>query len=152
MKWLVNWFSNMNEMSRPLVHEAHFDPITYTTVEHFYQAMKFKDEDRRKSIAAIPSPYGAKKRAQFWKEHVDPKWRERSESVMWAGLCWKFRGGSPEALVLASTYDVELVEWNNWHDNFWGWCICDRCSSSDIRPLNKLGKQLMDIREGLCND
>ena len=31
------------------------------------------------------------------------------------------------AVALIATGDIELVEKNNWHDNFWGDCSCLRC-------------------------
>ena len=51
---------------------------------------------------------------------------------------------------LLATGDEELVEGNEWHDNYWGNCTCDNCK--DIPGRNQLGKTLMkvraDIREG----
>ena len=44
---------------------------------------------------------------------------------------------------LLSTGDLELIECNNWHDNFWGSCSCPKCNDSG---LNHLGKILMKIR------
>lgn len=46
--------------------------------------------------------------------------------------------------------DIDIVEDNNWHDNFWGNCNCDKCKN--IVHLNYLGKILMDVREILKNE
>ncbi len=43
----------------------------------------------------------------------------------------------------------EIVEYNHWHDNFWGDCLCDRCKHIDGE--NMLGKMLMAIRCWDCN-
>jgi len=144
MRWLVNWFSNFEKMDKPMAHNG----LLYETVEHFYAAMKTEDLDVRAKIAAMSYPGQAKKYAA--KIPLVEDWDSIKESVMWTALQWKFRRGSMWGDILASTYDVELVEWNNWHDNFWGWCVCHRCANNyDIMPKNKLGKMLMQIREGL---
>ena len=46
---------------------------------------------------------------------------------------------------LLDTGDVELIEGNTWHDNYWGNCTCSKCSG--IIGRNQLGKTLMNIRE-----
>ena len=48
---------------------------------------------------------------------------------------------------LLETGDEGIVEWNNWHDNIWGDCICLKCE--DIVGTNHLGKLLMRIRTEL---
>jgi predicted NAD-dependent protein-ADP-ribosyltransferase YbiA (DUF1768 family) len=47
---------------------------------------------------------------------------------------------------LLETGELELIEGNNWHDNFWGSCSCPKCGSGG---LNYLGKILMRIRAEL---
>lgn len=49
-----------------------------------------------------------------------------------------------------ATGDAFLEEGNHWHDNRWGRCSCERCSSK-IAP-NWLGKILMEIRAELNED
>ena len=48
---------------------------------------------------------------------------------------------------LLSTGDVEIIEGNYWHDNFWGDCYCKKCKN--IPGQNKLGKILMQKRNTL---
>ncbi len=51
---------------------------------------------------------------------------------------------SPFYEKLMATGDVQIIEGNTWHDNFWGDCSCDSCK--DIVGQNHLGKILMSIR------
>ena len=48
---------------------------------------------------------------------------------------------------LFATGDAELIEGNDWHDNYWGNCECPRCVS--IEGQNHLGKILMRVRNNL---
>jgi ribA/ribD-fused uncharacterized protein len=99
-------------------------------------------------IASCPTPAAAKKMAA--KVDLVEDWEKVKESVMWTALRWKFQKGSKWGDILASTYNVELIEWNNWHDNYWGWCVCHRCSTKEgLMPQNKLGHLLMEQRMNL---
>ena len=40
-----------------------------------------------------------------------------------------------------------IVERNNWHDNYWGDCVCEKCKA--VEGKNNLGKLLMQIRKEL---
>jgi hypothetical protein len=42
------------------------------------------------------------------------------------------------------------LEGNNWHDNTWGNCLCDKCKG--IEGKNLLGNILMQVREELCSE
>lgn len=39
-----------------------------------------------------------------------------------------------------------IIEHNEWHDNYWGSCTCNRCK--DRKFNNYLGQLLMKIRDG----
>jgi hypothetical protein len=56
----------------------------------------------------------------------------------------KYSKGSQLAEMLLITEDAELIEFNVWHDNFYGNCECLKCK--DIVGRNELGKILMKIR------
>ena len=140
MKWLVNWFSNMEEFDDLMYH----DGIYYRTVEHFFQALKFEDMEHRASIAAMPSPYDAKKEAKQCRDLIREDWLKIRNSVMWTALSWKFRKGTKWGKILLSTAPRELIEWNNWHDNYWGHCICEKCINKEHK--NMLGKYIMARR------
>jgi predicted NAD-dependent protein-ADP-ribosyltransferase YbiA (DUF1768 family) len=62
------------------------------------------------------------------------------------GLRKKFASGTSHCRRLLDT-PGEIVENNNWHDNFWGKCRCNNCTKRVHR--NELGKLLMKIRDEL---
>lgn len=142
--WIVNWFSNMLPLDEPFIYQG----TRYNTSENFYQAMKLpKDRvDLRKKIAAM-TPCEAKKaiksRQQFrWRED----WTDtESLKVMEYILKVKFDGKNWRRKLLLSK-DYELVEWNNWGDNFWG------CNPWTGEGNNNLGKILMKIRDDVQNN
>ena len=118
------------------------DGITYPTVEHFFQAMKSKDVEGRKKIAAAPTPGKAKRLGRTIELRKD--WEEIKDTVMWSGLRHKFQIPKLREKLLA-TGNEELIEGNFWCDNTWGNCLCAECQ--DIPGRNMLGMLLMKVRE-----
>jgi len=130
----MNWFSNMFPFEEPMIYQG----IKYRTVEHFYQAMKTKDFLKRQEIAALSSPYYAKKVGKKLKVRDD--WNIIKLPAMEFALKWKFKEGTIWHEILKNTKNEELVEWNNWGDTYWG---------KDIKTKegeNNLGKLLMNLR------
>ena len=122
-------------------NEIEFEGITYPTNEHFFQAMKTLDIDKRRQIANCLTPGQAKRMGR--QVALRPDWEEVKEDVMFLGLCLKF---ADEQLAdwLVETGDELLVEGTTWHDNEWGNCSCPKCKN--IEGKNKLGKLLMKVR------
>ena len=118
------------------------DGIIYPTVEYAFQAYKTTDINKRKEIAAQPTPGKAKRLGRHVKMRDD--WREIRIDIMYIALKEKFRDLELRTKLLA-TGNSELVEGNTWSDNFWGDCHCPKCR--DIKGENNLGKLLMKIRE-----
>ena len=118
------------------------DGITYPTVEHFFQAMKSKDVEGRKKIAAAPTPGKAKRLGRTIELRKD--WEEIKVDVMKFGLTEKFRIPKLREKLLA-TGNEELIEGNFHHDNTWGNCLCAKCQNKPGR--NMLGMLLMKVRE-----
>ena len=150
-----NWFSNMMPLDEPFVYGGKMEKrekarsllrklpgIEFRTVENFYQAMKAPKSDwsTRKRIASM-NPYEAKR---YWKGQQPRRdWKQISLDVMEYALRIKFAKGTSWHRKLMAT-DGEIVEWNNWHDKFWGRCVCRRCKKEGD---NHLGKLLMKIRD-----
>lgn len=137
-----NWFSNMLPLDEPFVYQG----VKYKTSEHFYQAMKLpKDRiDLRAQIAGM-NQYQAKLAIR---DKVKYPWRsdwsrELGLEVMEYILRVKFRKGTSWAAKLIETGDEQIVEFNNWGDEFWGWDIRTK------RGENNLGKILMKLRSEL---
>lgn len=134
--YIRNWFSNFEFMDVPFV----YDGISYWTAENFYQAMKSNDISDRVRISK-KSPTEAKRSGRKVKLRQD--WDKVKIDVMRTVLRHKFAKGSR----WRERLDTELepiVEINNWHDNFWGDCKCERCKS--IVGLNCLGRILEEIK------
>lgn len=140
-KYIKNWFSNMLPFDKPMVYQG----IEFLTVENFYQAMKLPKvrTDLRQKIAKM-SPFEAKKNIRDklnfpW----DSEWdRDKALRVMRYALEWKFQKGSDwyRKLMITKDLGLELVEWNNWSDVWYGKDIKTR------KGENHLGKLLMEIR------
>ena len=125
--------------------------IEYATLEHAYQAAKTYDETEKKYIAEAATPGQAKRRGQ--KVQTIPRWDERKISVMATLLRAKFKPGTEWAKKLLATGAVTLVEFNNWHDTFWGRCTGD-CKKGPHKPegTNWLGVLLMERRSHLLHE
>ena len=66
---------------------------------------------------------------------------------MESGLRYKFSKHNPKLRQkLLDTNGVELVEYNYWHDVFWG--VCKKTEVGE----NHLGKLIMKIREEVDNE
>jgi N-glycosidase YbiA len=110
----------------------------YPSVEHAYQAAKTTNPLMRRTIQHIATPGGAKKAAQLIARR--PDWQDISIRVMERLLRQKFQHEALAKMLLA-TGDQELIEGNNWGDEFWG--------QVDGKGENNLGKLLMKIRDEL---
>jgi ribA/ribD-fused uncharacterized protein len=117
----------------------------FPTPENLYQALKTKDESIREKFMHI-SPTEAKKLGKTIPLRED--WEEIKLPVMqyvqerrFEDSYWKWR--------LLGTKDEELVEYNYWHDNFWGVCTCSKCEG---KGQNHLGKIIMGIRLTLLTE
>ena len=131
-----NWFSNFQPFDTPLVA----DGISYPTVEHYYQASKSLCPDQRQHIASQPSASMAKRAGRLIA--LRPDWDEIKNSVMNFALRYKFKPTSSWGLRLRITTG-EIVEYNYWHDTYWGICTCNKCCNTG---KNMLGIMLMNIR------
>lgn len=119
------------------------DGIYYPTVEHYFQAMKTLNIEKRKEIAAASTPGRAKRLGRT--VELRPDWEEVKIDVMRNGLAYKFAHHSDLRRKLIATGDQYLEEGNHWCDNFWGSCHCLKCQ--DKVGQNNLGKLLMQLRE-----
>lgn len=137
-------FSNFDPMHAPILYEG----LKYETTEHFFQAMKSKDISHRVCVSRTNSPGSAK--AMGRRVRLRPDWSQIREDVMMFGLLHKFAEGTDWRRRLDATGDAIIVEWNTWHDNIWGQCVCERCR--DRKGWNLLGKALMKIRDGEVQD
>ena len=140
MRWRRNWFSNFLPFDKPFVYLG----ISYPTVEHYYQAMKTLDKKDRKRISLCSTPGQAKKLGN--QVHLRKFWDSHKLAYMETALKYKFNEGTTWHKKLIES-SGDLIEWNCWHDNYWGNCYCPKCIS--IRGQNYLGIILMKLRSQL---
>lgn len=126
-----------------------YEGLWYPTVEHAYQASKSTDQEYRKEISELPVKRAGKAKRKGREVRLRPEWDEIFKlDMMEKFLRLKFKDGFL-AKKLLETDPQELVEGNQWHDNYWGNCFCDNC---DTLGRNMLGKLLMKIREDMKNE
>ena len=133
-----NWFSNFKPFEIPLKYQG----LVYKTPEHFYQALKTLNKKEREDICYSSTPGQAKRLGRKCKVRAD--WEIIKLRVMENALRYKFQPGTKWNKMLKESKG-EIVEWNTWHDNFWGNCTCSKCVN--IKGKNHLGKILMKLRE-----
>ena len=125
-----------------------YDGIIYPTNEHFFQAMKTLDQEKRKQIAEARTPGAAKRMGRQVQLRED--WEEVKYTVMRVGVERKFDAHPELASKLIATNDCILIEGNSWHDNTWGSCFCSKCAA--IAGKNWLGEILMQRRKELISE
>jgi ribA/ribD-fused uncharacterized protein len=112
------------------------------TVEHFFQAMKAITFETAMEILRVETPREAKQIGRTIK--IKENWDKEKLETMEFLIRKKFEDKELRRK-LVETGDVELVEGNYWHDNFWGDCNCKKCK--DIKGENHLGIILMKVRK-----
>lgn len=131
-----SWLSNMADC------EIKYGDLVFKSTEAFYQAMKTKDKD----IRALFTKYdGQTSKREGRKLSLRSDWEIVKDDVMKFALSKKF-SKEPFKSLLLSTGDVDIIEGNYWHDNYFGICSCAKCGN---KGLNKLGKMIMEIRNNL---
>lgn len=129
---VYNWLSNFYRV------DVCLDNITYSSVEHAYQAAKTINADEREMIRNASTAGKAKKLGRGVEQRKD--WTNIRLDVMLDLLRQKFKDPDLKAKLL-NTADALLVEGNWWKDYFWG--VCNGIGS------NHLGRLLMKVREEL---
>ena len=129
--------------------EVEYEGITYPSVEHAYQAAKTLDKEWREIIRRASKPGDAKRLGKALKENglIRQDWQQVSLKIMTELVARKFIKHRELGMVLKGTGNEEIVEINNWHDNFYGSCTCARCAK-EVKH-NHLGRILMEVRKSL---
>lgn len=117
------------------------DELVWPTVEHYFQAMKFDDQDYLIRVNQAPSPDKARKMGRSRFKKIRQDWAKVKQTVMTRGVYIKCRSHPLVAEALLSTDENKLVE-NSQYDYFWG---CGR----DRRGKNTYGQVLMNVRNKL---
>jgi len=137
-----NWFSNFIAFDIPLIYiDPGHPPLSYNTPEHFYQAMKSLSHNEHKLIADAKTAAIAKKLGKTI--NIRPDWNNIKLNVMNYTLIYKFTKNTSHGQKLIKTLGP-IIEYNYWHDNYWGNCTCEKCKN--IIGQNYLGRILEEIR------
>jgi hypothetical protein len=129
-----------NFYPRLIKHEG----LTFQSVEAAFQSLKCRDLEESKTFQML-SPADAKKKGRS--VELRPDWEDNKLRYMFLLVLLKFQSQPDLQKKLLATGDTELIEGNNWHDNFWGDCECTRCQN--ITGQNHLGQILMRVRDNL---
>jgi ribA/ribD-fused uncharacterized protein len=114
----------------------------WLSVEHAFQVCKTLDVERHEQIRQCKTPAQAKRIGI--KVLLRKDWDLVKDRVMKHLLLCKFSQHPELRDKLLNTSTETLVEGNNWHDNYWGSCTCNKCKN---RGKNKLGELLMSVRK-----
>jgi len=121
-----------------------YESIEFSCAETAFQAAKCLNEKDRIKFQNM-QPGEAKKLGK--KINLRSDWEKVKVDVMREIIRIKFSNNPDLTEKLLKTGNIELIEGNNWHDNFWGDCSCDRCKT--ISGKNILGNLLMECRTAL---
>jgi len=129
------------------------DGITYPTMEHYFQAAKFRgwNDPYASKIRQAASPAHAKRlaRAKRLNSKQIAQWNTMRDSIMLRGLREKFKQNNSLAYALLDTGSRELIEWSP-RDLYWG--ANEDPISHKRRGINRLGRLLMVVREELFKE
>ncbi|MFJ5071701.1 NADAR family protein [Kitasatospora sp. NPDC088556] len=116
---------------------------TVASGEHAFNALKTIDPVERARVLGEATPGGAKREGR--RVSLRPGWNTGGRvRAMQQVLVAKF--ALPDlAARLEATGDLELVETDHWHDQFWGSCFCPAHAGTPGR--NMFGELLMAIRD-----
>lgn len=117
------------------------DGEVWPSVEHYYQSMKFDDEQTKNKIRSAETPELAQKLGKPWFKRKRKDWHKIQTTVMTRALYTQCKSYNEIAGALLETGDKQIIE-NSQFDYFWG---CGR----DNRGDNHYGKVLMNIRAKL---
>ena len=118
--------------------------MVFRTVEHAWQAAKTDDIATRREIQKLYTPNKAK---GYGRQIVLKEgWDKVKLLVMRDLLNQKFKENEYFRSLLKNTGQVQLIEGNGWHDNYWGKCNCQTCRRNGAVGQNHLGRILMQIR------
>ncbi|MCE9547193.1 MAG: NADAR family protein [Planctomycetia bacterium] len=117
------------------------DGKRWPTSEHYFQALKFADEDYREKIRLAKSPMIAARLGRSRKVTIRRDWESAKIDVMRRAVRAKFAAHQELRALLLATGEEAIVE-DAARDDFWG------CGSTGSGK-NWLGRILMEVRAEL---
>ncbi|HAY22556.1 MAG TPA: hypothetical protein DCY27_10405 [Desulfobacterales bacterium] len=123
-------------------HPIFLDGVTWPTSEHYFQAQKFLDDERREEIKAAASPMVAARLGRDRSRPLRPDWDQVKDEIMRTAVRAKVMQHTEVRQLLLDTGDALIVE-HTAHDSYWG-------DGGDGSGKNMLGRILMEIRTELA--
>lgn len=117
------------------------DDLRWGSVEHYYQAAKFTDQELRQTIRKAAKPIIAKSLADKNKASIRPDWDAVKDEVMFRAVRRKFELHPELQDLLLATGEEDIAETAP-NDYYWG-------VGRDGTGQNRLGKILERIRAEL---
>jgi ribA/ribD-fused uncharacterized protein len=110
----------------------------WPTSEHYFQAQKFKDEEKREAVRKAKTANLAARMGRDRKSKLRPDWESVKVSVMTEAVRAKFTQHDALRAILLGTGDAKIVEHTE-NDDYWG-------DGGDGSGKNMLGQILMRVR------
>lgn len=129
------------ELSNFSDHSVEIDGKTWPSVEHYFQAQKFKGSEHEEKIRQLNSPMDAKICGKDRSKPLRKDWHAVRDEVMREAVYAKFTQHPKLREFLLSTGDSLLIEASN-TDSYWA-------AGPTGRGRNTLGLILMDVRRML---
>lgn len=126
------FFSNFS------AHAIFIENTLWRTVEHYFQANKFEDEQIRKKIQEYESPMQAANEGRKITNPIKQDWEFIKENIMKNALKAKFLQHPDLRVELLKTLDASIVE-DTFNDSYWG-------NGGDGNGKNRLGILIMIVR------
>ena len=134
MEFRGKYFFLSNFYNAPVMYEG----LMYMNNEAAFQSAKVLDIEKRKQFCYLDPSTAKRKGRNVILRH---DWEDIKDKVMEDCVRDKFTRNQELKQRLLETGDKELIEGNDWGDQYWG--------VSRGKGKNKLGKILMKIREEL---
>lgn len=121
-----------------------YEGFVYPCLESAFHAAKTHDRDWREKIRVTTNPKEIKKLGRECPMRRD--WENIKVNVMLELLIYKFKYNPELGEKLKKVDDSLLIEYNEWHDNFWGSCTCNNCFMNGEDGKNILGRLLQIVK------
>ncbi len=130
-----------SEFSNFAAFPFEIDGQVWPTVEHYFQAQKFRDPEHVERIRQAGSPKQAKMLGRSRKFPIREDWDTFRDEVMLKAVRAKFTSHDDLRDLLVGTGKKQLIEASPF-DSYWG-------SGRSGKGRNRLGEILMQVREEL---